>query len=549
MPDANDNSRWETVSIIFLVLSSVAIYLNSLGGEFVFDDNHFIVNNMWIRSWKHIPDILFSPVFASLPEDQIGKADPNFYRPGFHLFLMLGYAISGLKPWGYHIVNIIIHAANVVLLFFISKPLVTGVSSGDSPGASSGASYDTRAAYQNRLLALLPALIFAVHPIHAENVAFISGINVLGLAIFYLLSFYLYTKERMILSAIAFFLAILTKETAITLPILLFVYDLKIKKKPWLPLGFWIKRFMPIVVAFITYFAIRLYSLGAMVPTESERILTPYLYIINLLPLIGKIFRKLLLPYDLAFYVYQMSAPLTSLVDIRAILLLILIIVLAFIVIRTRHSRPKIFLCALWITLPLVPVLFFGWVQGAPVYADRFLYIPCAGYSILVGLLVSMTIKKLDEKIRAKEAKKSLYNNSKIAVALFMLSALIILSIWTIKRNIVWRNQLTLIADTLQKAPNYALFRFLYTRELSKRGMIDEAIKEARIAIEANYSSPNLHNNLGVLYGKKNLFHEAMAEFEIALKLDPQYDVAKENLSKAKMILELNRAPTRPQGK
>ncbi len=539
MPETNDNSRWESVSIIFLILSSIAIYLNSIAGEFVFDDNHFIVNNMWIRDWRHIPDILFSPVFASLPEDQINKADPNFYRPGFHLFLMLGYAISGLKPWGYHIVNIIIHAGNVLLLFFISKPLIKG------------ASIDTRPAYQNRLLALLPALIFAVHPIHAENVAFISGINVLGLAIFYLLSFYLYTKERMILSAIAFFLAILTKETAITLPILLFVYDLKIKKKPLLPLGFWIKRFMPIIVAFASYFAIRLYSLGAMVPTESERILTPYLYIINLLPLIGKLFQKLLFPYDLAFYVYQMSAPLTSLLDIRAILLLILIIILAFIVIRVRHSRPKIFLCALWITLPLIPVLFFGWVQGAPVYADRFLYLPCAGYSILIGLLVSMAIKKLDEKIHVKGTKISLYNNTKIAIALFMLAALVLLSVWTIKRNIVWRNQLTLIRDTLEKAPNYALFRFLYIRELSKRGMIDEAIKEARIAIEADYSSPNLHNNLGVLYGKKNLFHEAKAEFEIALKLDPQYDVAKENLRKAKMILELNPAPslTRPQGK
>ncbi|MEE9543491.1 MAG: hypothetical protein V3V95_06885 [Thermodesulfobacteriota bacterium] len=535
MPESTDNSRWERASILLLIFSSVIVYLNSLGGEFVFDDFHFIVNNLWIRDWRHIPEILFSPVFASLPEDQIGKADPNFYRPGFHFFLMIGYAISGLKPWGYHIVNIIIHTINVLLLFFISKPII-----GDLSFLGSTSEFN------KRLLVLVPAMIFAVHPIHAENVAFISGINVLGLAIFYLLSFLLYTRERFILSAIAFFLAMLTKETAITLPVLLLVYDLKIKKKPVLPIGFWVKRFAPLAVAFAAYFAIRLYSLGAMVPTANEKVLTPYLYIINLLPLIGKIFRKLILPYDLAFYVYQMSAPLTSLLDIRAILLLILLCALIFITIKIRRSRPAIFLCALWIALPLVPVFFFGWVQGAPLYADRFLYSPCAGYSILAGLLVAISSGWLDKKIRAKEVKKALYNNMKIALAVFIVAALILLSIGTIKRNFVWRSQITIIEDTLEKAPDYQLFRFLYTRELSKLNRIDEAIVQLKISIKADYKSPNLHNNLGVFYGRKKLFKEAIGEFRIALALDPQYEIARKNLEKIMMIMKEGPPSARP---
>lgn len=528
MPKLNDNFKWESATILLLILSSIAIYLNSIAGEFVFDDNHFIINNMWIRDLKHIPKILFSPVFASLPEDQISKADPNFYRPGFHLFLMLGYALSELKPWGYHIVNIIIHAGNVVLLYLISKPLINKI--------SNDININGTPEYEKRLITLLPALIFALHPLHAENVAFISGINVLGLALFYLLSFYLYTRERIILSSIAFFFAMLTKETAITLPILLFVYDLKINRKPLMPIGTWIKRLGPFAITFIVYFAIRLYSLGAMVPTESKRILTPFLYIINLLPLIGKILRKLIFPYDLAFYVYDMRAPLDSLLDIRAILLLILLCVLSITVIKLRRKRPALFLCALWITLPLIPVMFFGWVQGAPVYADRFLYIPCAGFSILVGLLVSMAIKKINA------GGKTNYNYIKIAIALFMVAVLGIFSFWTVKRNIIWRTQLTLIADTLERSPNYGLFRFLYARELSKRGMIDEAISETRIALAADNSSAILHNNLGVLFSKKNLFNKAKAEFEIAVKLRPEYEMARKNLKKARMILEQNPA-------
>ena len=524
MQRTGDNLKWEYASIALLILSSVAIYLNSIAGEFVFDDNHFIINNMWIRDWKHIPEILFTPVFASLPEDQIAKADPNFYRPGFHLFLMIGYTLSGLKPWGYHMVNIILHAGDVVLLYLISKPLINGIFAGTDEGENSELA--------RRLLLLLPAMLFALHPVHAENVAYISGINVLGLAIFYLLSFYLYTRERMVLSAIAFFFAMLTKETAITLPVLLLIYDIKIKRKPVLPLTIWVKRFAPLAVAFFVYFAIRLYSLGAMVPTENERILTPFLYIVNLLPLIGRIIQKLIFPYDLAFYVYQMSAPFDTLLDIRAIALLILVCVLIITVIKIHRKRPSLFLCAMWITLPLIPVLFFGWVQGAPVYADRFLYLPCAGFSILVGLLVAMAIKRVNLRGRAS------YKNIKIAIALFMVAVLGLFSFWTFKRNIIWRTQLSLIADALEKSPDYALFRFTYALELSKQGMIDEAIRETRIAIKADNSSAILHNNLGILFAKKNKFKEAIREFEIAVMLKPDYTVARKNLEKAQMILE-----------
>ena len=83
-----------------------------------------------------------------------------------------------------------------------------------------------------------------------------------------------------------------------------------------------------------------------------------------------------------------------------------------------------------------------------------------------------------------------------------------------------------------------------------KRGMIDDAIRETKIAIKADNSGAMLHNNLGVLYSRKSLFSDAKTEFEIAVRLKPEYEIAIRNLEKARMILKespanTGRAPTK----
>jgi tetratricopeptide (TPR) repeat protein len=529
MVNSKNIFKWNLVSIILLIAVSFALYINLLPNEFVFDDYHFIINNRWINDWRNLPDIFFSPVFSSLPADQIAKSDPNFYRPIFHIFLMFGYLISGMEPWGYRIVNIITHATISIIVFFIAKSLLReglvefkGVSN-ESP-----------------IIAFLAAMIFVTHPVQAEMVAWASGSNHLAHALFFLLSLYLYIIKKRYASAAAFFIALLSKETAIMLPPLLFTYEIVIKKRSLLPVIFWAKRALFFIIPFIAYFVMRLYSLGGMVPSENERILTPYLYIINLLPLLGRCVKKLVWPTDIAFYVYQMSAPLASLIDIRAIALIVLFLVLAFIVFKIRRTQTKISFCIIWIFLPLLPVLYFGWVQGAPVYADRFMYIPSVAYSILLALLVSMALGRLNTKKTAEGKIEAPYNIVKIALVASIVVVIALFSLETFKKTFVWRNKLTLVRDTLEKSPNYALFRFIYTQELSNRGMIDEAIEELKISIAADYNNPKTHNNLGVQYAKKNRLEEAKKEFEIALKVDPEYETARKNLENIKMIINNN---------
>src|SRR3990172_9261254 len=184
------SSKYTCIAIILIV--SFGVYLNTMWNGFVYDDEFQVLENPWIKDVRYIHDIFLSHVWAF---QGVGWVS-NYYRPMMHIILMIDYYLFGLKPWGYHLINIILHAGVSVLLFL-----------------------------------LIAAILFAAHPIHTEVVAWVSGIPELSFTLFYLLSFYFYIEaddeygNHFILSILFFFLSTLCKETALTLPILLIVYD------------------------------------------------------------------------------------------------------------------------------------------------------------------------------------------------------------------------------------------------------------------------------------------------------------------------------------
>ncbi|MFQ5900485.1 MAG: hypothetical protein ACE5IH_02900, partial [Thermodesulfobacteriota bacterium] len=216
-------------TIAFLFIIATAVYLNSLQNGFVYDDQFLILKNKWIRDFGYIKEIFFSSSWSFL-KGEIA----NTYRPLQHITYMLEYSIFGLKPWGFHLTNILFHAINTVPVFFTASLLFNQL---EGRGKDQETVHGSRFTIHD-LPAFIAALLFATHPIHTEVVAWASTIVELLMTTLYLTAFYLYMKSEegktlnsqlstinYLFSLFLFFLAILYKETAITLPFTLILYD------------------------------------------------------------------------------------------------------------------------------------------------------------------------------------------------------------------------------------------------------------------------------------------------------------------------------------
>jgi len=177
------------LSPLLLLAGAVAVvYLNSFRGVFQFDDYNVIVDNGGVHTW--------GAFLAGLPRG---------IRPLLKFTYTLNWT-SGLGLFGFHLVNVGLHAANAVMLFFLASRV-------GGPSVS-------------RFAALLPALLFAVHPVQTEAVTYISGRSVSLMAFFYLGSLLAYLRGRergsrfllYLASPFLFLLAAASKEVALTLP-------------------------------------------------------------------------------------------------------------------------------------------------------------------------------------------------------------------------------------------------------------------------------------------------------------------------------------------
>src|SRR3990172_9279629 len=158
------NKKSLTFSIIILLIS-LSVYCNTLFNGFVMDDYPNVLRNKWIKDIKYIPEI-FSSNFWELSGEKT-----SFYRPLVHIIYMINYIFFGLKPWSFHLVNILFHSGTSLLVFFITAQIFKGI----------------LLSQKGYLLfpPFISAIFFALHPIHTEAVAWVSGIMDISFAFFY----------------------------------------------------------------------------------------------------------------------------------------------------------------------------------------------------------------------------------------------------------------------------------------------------------------------------------------------------------------------------
>jgi tetratricopeptide (TPR) repeat protein len=201
---------------MLLVVAGILVYANSFSGVFLLDDLRAIVDNPHIRSLWPLSETLQSP-----PQSTVSG------RPLVSLTLALSYALSGLRPWGYHLINLLIHLCGGLLLFGIVRRtlrLSSGrtVAAAESPGILNGDA-----------LALAIALLWVVHPLQTQSVTYIIQRAEALMGLFYLLTLYSFVRSATsarpwawgILAVVACAAGMLTKEVMASAPIIVFLFD------------------------------------------------------------------------------------------------------------------------------------------------------------------------------------------------------------------------------------------------------------------------------------------------------------------------------------
>jgi tetratricopeptide (TPR) repeat protein len=502
--------RIPALLILILFLVSFAVYFNALFNDFAYDDTDQVLNNHWIRDVQYIPDIFSESAWGFQGETTIS----NYYRPLMHLLFMLNYHVFGLRPWGFHLLNILFHAGVSVLVFVITSRLLSD---------SSPSSQLKEKGFVGSLLSppFVVALLFATHPIHSEAVAWVSGVPELSYTFFVLLSLYFYmrftegTKGMYPLSVLSFSIATLCKEPALMLPILLVAYDYIFRKQEagYLP---FLRRYLPYFLVAGAYLGLRYHALGGFSPREPHIVLSAYGYMINVFPLFIQYLETLLLPFNLnAFHVLH---PISSLLETMGIVSFAVTAAFAVVTFIAFKKQSKVCFGLLVIAFPLLPSLYIPAV-GENVFAERYLYLPSFGFVLLIALALSWT-----KAVRPRLAS---------GLVVISLAVAMVYSVGTVNRNALWRDDLTLFTDTVRKSPDAALPHSNLGAAYLDQNRLGDAVNEFVSALKLKPDYAEALNNLGIAYGKQNRLGDAVNEFISALKLKPDYAEALNNLGNA----------------
>lgn len=508
------NIRHIYIAVIAAV--SFLAYANALFNGFVFDDTGLIVENPWIKDIRHIPDILTSSVWSFAEEKEVSK----YYRPVVYVTYTLEHYLFGLKPFGWHLVNICLHAFTSVVVFLLSTAVFTPVA--DAPGGRAGSGW--------HLPHFLAALLFATHPIHTEVVTWVSALSEQSYAMYYLLAFFFYVRAvksaekiegacvmaswRYILSGVFFFLSALSKEPALTLPLLLVLYDYS--RDGWRFIKGW-TRYLPYAALTALYMMIRVRALGGFMPVAEKSEIDTYHWLINVPYFLVKYIVKLVLPTGLhAYYIVDLYPRLT----VGAIFFGVMAIVIVAVAVLVRR-RTGVFAALSLFFVPLLPALYLPGLSPM-LFAERYVYLPSAGLALLAAGLISFILKASGDGGRARTG---------ILVAVVLVAVLY--SAGTMKRNMVWHDDYALWTDTVEKSPKNGVAYYNLGVAAYDLGKYDEAVA-AYLKALGLYRRPadilDTYNNLGNAYARSYRLKEAVRSYESALRIDPSNEVALRNL-------------------
>ncbi|NUO08169.1 MAG: tetratricopeptide repeat protein [Candidatus Brocadia sp.] len=573
--------------------------------SFVYDDESTIIHNYFIRHWSNLFNLFTSKYFALSAE--------LTYRPVVTLSYFIDYTFWQLNPLGYHLTNMLLHATNGTLFFIFAfhvfkkrtTSLISALFFSSCPLFSEVVN---AVGFREDLLAFLFLILAFIFYLKVDSISFQAKHGTFS-------SFSRRTESKGIravphlsppgeggergevirsqrvpleverlqkrrelryilyysLSLICYFLSLFSKEMAITLPLLIVLYDivfrdLSFKKNlssssvpdrgvmPSYLKSKIIQHYLGFFLITIFYLVIRFFFLHN--PLESH---THYLHnslFVNFLTMthvLAYYVKLLFMPFKLnADYVVPF---LPSLVHISFWVSVLLFITIGIVTFRLRSQHKYVFFFILWFFVTLIPVM--NIIPLGNIMAERYLYIPGAGVSMIVAVLLSkmqnkhstarynQSVADISSRFQAGDSKGNYFTPSaslpcedgdkgvvtwlwsSCAIVFFILMGNAYL---TLTRNNDWKDGLQLWSKTVRDSPNSFRAHINLGNAYEKMGFNTAAFEEYKRALSMNPNDADVYNNLGIYYNKINLFNEAVEYYKKCLAINPKHAKAHNNL-------------------
>lgn len=469
--------KWSVSGVcIALVLLVFAVFGRAIGFDFVnLDDLVYIPSNPMVSK--------------GLSLEGIGWAFTHFHGALWHpltvTVFMLDCQLFGMWPGGYHLVNILLHAAAVVLLFLLLLNMTGAL---------------RRSAFA--------AALFAIHPLRAESVIWITECKDVLSGMFFMLTLLAYvryargpkTVGRYLLVMLCFALGLMSKSMLVTVPGVLLLLDYwplgrlqRLSQVPALVLEKIPLFLLSILSSVATVMAIKAdnHAPSAAVPSDA-----PMSYVIYL--------GKLIYPHDLALPYPMPEHGWAAWQAGGAIFLLAGLTAGAFLLGR---KRPYLLTGWLWYMGMLVPVAGVMQTDYPQPYADRFTYLP------QIGLCIAGTWLAADWAARRRIPTAILGGAGAVIIAALMAAC------W--HQVSYWRNSITLWTHTLGCTRDNYYANYILGNALLLQGRNEEAVVQFRESLRIDPAHKETHLDLGTALLRLHRTGDAVADFREALKLDP----------------------------
>ena len=461
------NVSWlESVAVLAPMLAAWLVFGAATRYDFIWDDPLVLQQ---IDQMRSVGDVL-------VPPDIVPKF---YYRPVVFLTFLLDWSLGGGRAYWFHLTVVVWHALVTGLVYLLARQLL-----------------DRRFSLE----AGVAALLFAVHPVHVESVAWIAGRSDVIATAFVILAVLIARRGsawRGWAAGMCLLLGMLAKEVAIAGVVLIPARDWILDRKLRLPL------YVPLVVSVGIYLVMRNLGLGKVdtgLPTGAG--IGDSVYAV--LSAIGWYVTKIPVPFRSGAYVPEVP---TNLFYASAGLVVLMATVAAVVVGRLR----VVGFLLLWFVVTLAPsLLVIVRTSASAVLAERYLYLPTVGAAILVGQALAA--------LRSASAR-----GWRIAVALFVPIA-ILAAMESAERGNVWANDLTFWGDVAAQTPNHSMPRRELANAYMKRQRLDDAERELLAALALPSSTQDRvmsYNNLGNILLRRGDLDAAASAFEAGAALYP----------------------------
>lgn len=487
------SKRWQIIILIVLIL---LLYSRSLSNQYVWDDKTF-------ANWNLTKNVKYIPWFfrGALPDTHVGD-----YRPLKGIILTLDHVLWGDNIIGYRLQAIAIHVTAVLLVYLLIYEI-----------------------FGKKNIAFVTSLLFALHPVQIEAIAFFTSSTDIAGVLFFLISFYFFIRwdklkqtKYLYLSLIFWIGAIGGYEMTLVLPLLIILYKATLSPTKTLSLRSIVQIELPYLAVTVLYLLVRIGLLG-LSGNDSYLGNSLYLTIIAIIKAVGKYIELLIFPLNLSVN-HQLSPLVFSQKDVdyfpeavlsqtwwqpQVILALVAVIFLVSYALISYRKRYYYTFCIGWFFVSILPVINIIPLSG--LMAERYLYIASIGYC----LVLAFTLDKLIRSTKSTRIKYQIY-------FVFIVIA-ILYSFRSWARIGDWQNSVTLWSKELEIAPQSILAHHNLGVGYMERGEFEKSLPYFEYAAVNNYAKiPKIYQSLGIAYQRTKRFDDAEREFQQALSLDAE---------------------------